>query len=85
MAADPYLAYLARWESLVGAVPVGSYGKWQGKMVRKLAPAEFLQKLDEYTQLGAHYQKVLERGDTLNDSMVKLLRERASELLLEHR
>jgi hypothetical protein len=83
MAADPYLDYLSRWEQHVGAVPVGQYGKWKGTMVRKLAPAEFLNKLDEYTQLSSHYQKVLERGDTLNDTMIRLVRERAIELLLE--
>ena len=80
---DPYLDYLARWEEQVGAVPVGQYGKWKGKLVRKLAPAEYLQKHDEYQQLATHYQRCLERGDTLNDTMVKLLRERASELLIE--
>jgi hypothetical protein len=80
---DPYLAYLGRWDELVGAVPVGQYGKWNGKMVRKLAPAEFLNKLDEYQKLNTHYHQCLERGDTLNDAMVKLLSERAGELLLE--
>lgn len=83
MAADPYLDYLSRWEQNVGAVPVGQYGKWKSTMVRKLAPAEFLNKLDEYNQLSSHYQKVLERGDTLNDTMIRLLRERAIELLIE--
>jgi hypothetical protein len=83
-ATDPYLDYLARWDQLVGvAVPVGQYGKWKGRMVRKLAPAEFVAKLDEYQQLGSHYQKSLERGDTLNDAVVKLLHERAGELLLD--
>ena len=84
-AGNPYNEYLTRWEQLVGQVPVGSYGKWKGKMVKKLAPAEFLGKLDEYTQLHSHYQKVIERGDTINDTMVKLLRERATELLLEEK
>jgi hypothetical protein len=83
MAADPYLDYLSRWETKVGSVPVGQYGKWKGKMVRKLAPAEFLSKLDEYTQLNSHYQKCIDRGDTINDTMVRLLKERESELLLE--
>jgi len=83
MAADPYLEYLTRWEQLLGAVPVGQYGKWKSTMVRKLAPDEFLQKLDEYQQLSTHYQKCLERGDTLNDTMVRVLRECATQLLLE--
>jgi hypothetical protein len=83
MTADPYNDYLARWDSLVGAVPVGQYGKWKGKMVRKLPPVEFLTKLDEYNQLATHYQKVIERGDTINDAMLRVLKEREIELLLE--
>ncbi len=80
---DPYLEYLARFEQKVGALTVGSYGKWNGKLVRKLAPDEFMNKHTEFTNLNTHYQKILDRGDTLNDALTKLLRERQSELLIE--
>jgi hypothetical protein len=83
VAEDAYLEYLARWEKQLPNAAVGGYGQFKGKMVRKLAPAEFLSRLDEYQELSSHYQKCLERGDTLNDAMVKLLRERQLELLLE--
>lgn len=83
MSGDPYLEYLARFEQLVGALQVGGYGKWKGKLVRKLAPDEFATKHGEWSTLSEHYQKILERGDTLNDALTKLLREREIELLLE--
>ena len=56
MAADPYLDYLARFEQKVGAVAVGSFGKFHG---------------------------ILERGDTINDAVVRMWRERRAELLID--
>jgi hypothetical protein len=82
-AADPYLDYLARFEQQIGALSVGAYGKWKGKLVRKLAPDEFATKHGELTSLSTHYQKSLARGDTLNDALTKLLRERQVELLID--
>jgi len=84
MRADPYTDYLARFQERIGAVAVGGYGKWKGKLVRKLNPAEFAIKHDEFEKLRLHYEKILERGDTLNDALTKLLRERAAELLIDY-
>jgi hypothetical protein len=79
---DEYQAYLGRFEEHIGAVAVGGYGKWQGKLVRKLSADEFSKKFEELTTLAKTYQAILERGDTLNDAITKLLRERQAELLL---
>ena len=38
---DAYQGYLTRFQSLVGPLPVGSYGKFKGRLVRKLPPDEF--------------------------------------------
>jgi len=80
---DPYAAYLSRFQANVGAISVGAYGKFRGRLVRKLAPDEFLAKHSELTQLSSHYQKAVERGDTLNDAITKLIAERQAELLLD--
>ncbi len=80
---DAYQAYLARFETQVGALPVGSYGKWKGRLVRKLPIDEFEKKHGEWVTLSRTYKGILERGDTLNDAVTKLLRERQSELLIE--
>jgi hypothetical protein len=80
---DDYLAYLARFEHQVGALAVGGYGKWKGRLVRKLAADEWKTKHGEYAKLNDAYLKILERGDTMNDAITKLLRERRSELLID--
>ena len=80
---DAYQDYLQRFQSLIGALPVGSFGKFKGRMVRKLAPDEFEKKHGEWLTLAKTYQGIIERGDTLNDAITKLLREREAELLLE--
>jgi hypothetical protein len=83
MAVDPYLEYLARFEQQVGALQVGAYGKWNGKLVRKLSPEEFAARNTEFTNLDRTYRGILERGDTINDAVVRLWRERRAELLID--
>ncbi len=83
MAGEAYQSYLARFDREVGALAVGAFGKWKGKLVRKLSESEFAVKQNEYLTLDKTYRLIVERGDTINDAVVRLLRERASELLLE--
>jgi hypothetical protein len=83
MAAEEYQAYLARFDQLVGPIAVGAYGKFHGKLVRKLAAEEFDAKYGELVTLAETYRKIIQRGDTLNDTLTKLLRERQTELLLD--
>jgi hypothetical protein len=82
MSNDAYQAYLARFDQALGRLAVGAYAKWQGQLIRKLAPDEFSRKDAEFTKLRDHYLASLERGDTLNDVITKLLRERSRELLI---
>ncbi|MDB4964494.1 MAG: hypothetical protein JWN44_183 [Myxococcales bacterium] len=83
MPVDPYLDYVARFESQVGALAVGAYGKFNGKLVRKLSADEFKTRYGEFTNLDTTYRGIIERGDTINDAVVKLWRERRAELLIE--
>jgi hypothetical protein len=83
MGADPYQLYLARVEKRVGPIAVGAYGKYNGKLVKKLAPHEFMAKNDELSQLSSHYQKSVARGDTLSDAMLKILAQLKAELLVD--
>ena len=82
MAGEAYLAYLARFEQEVGALSVGAYGKWNGKLVRKLSADEFATRNEEFGNLDRTYRGILERGDTINDAVVRLWRERRAELLI---
>ena len=70
MAADSYLDYLARFEEKVGAVAVGGYGKFHGKLVRKLSAEEFTQRHSEFAALDETYRGIIQRGDTINDAIV---------------
>ena len=83
MAADPYLEYLAKFESRVGGLAVGAYGKFQGKLVRKLSAEEFAARRTEFVTLDQTYRGIVERGDTINDAVVRLWRERRAELLVD--
>jgi len=80
---DAYQEYMQRFQSLIGPLPVGGTGKYKGRLVRKLPPDEFNKKHGEWVTLAKTYRGILERGDTLNDAITKLLREREAELLLE--
>jgi hypothetical protein len=83
MAVDEYQAYLARFDSQVGPVQVGAYGKWNGRLVRKLSAEEFATKHREFAKLDTTYRGIVARGDTINDAVVKLWRERRAELLID--
>lgn len=83
MASDPYLDYVAKFDREVGAVAVGAYGKFQGKLVRKLSPEEFAARHKEFVQLDSAYRGILERGDTINDTVVRMWREKRAELLID--
>ena len=83
MAVDPYLDYLARFEQKVGAVAVGSFGKFHGILVRKLAPDEFYKRATEFDTLDKTSRGIVERGDTINDAVVRMWRERRAELLID--
>ena len=81
--ADPYLAYVEKFEQEVGVLAVGAYGKWKGKLVRRLSADEFAAKHQEFTKLDSAYRGILQRGDTINDTVVRMWREKRAELLID--
>ena len=80
---DAYQTYLARFDSAVGPVAVGATAKFHGRLVRKLSAAEFATKNGEFAKLDSTYRGIIARGDTINDAVVKLWRERRAELLID--
>lgn len=80
---DSYREYLARFDREVGPAQIGEFAKFRGRLIKKLAHGEFAPALAEYHELAERYHTSLERGDTINDVMVKLLREQAAKLVLE--
>jgi len=84
-AVDEYRLYLARFDAVVGSVEFGAYQKHNGRLIKKLTYDEFEAKLGEYREVDKAYAEILEHGDTINDVLVKVLRERSDELLIDRR
>ena len=80
---DEYRTYLTRFEQQVGKYDFGTPAKWKGKLVKKLSYEEFEAKLGEYRKFDSVYREILQRGDTVSDAVIKLLRDRSAELLME--
>ena len=80
--ADRYHAYLERWNREAGDVPVGTFAKFSGKLIKKLSFEEFTPILIEFAEMATRYQESIDRGDTINDVVLKVLRDQAAQLML---
>ena len=80
--ADRYHEYLERWKREAGDVPVGTFVKFSGKLVKKLSFEEFSPMLLEYLEMAERYNDSVARGDTINDVVLKVLRDQAARLML---
>ena len=79
---EEFKEYVRRFDEALGVKGFGEYGTWNGKLVKKLKYDEFVGKWKEYKKFDALYQGILERGDTVNDIVLKTLRDYAAELLI---
>jgi len=77
-----YEAYLGRFQAALGDASVGAFIKHQGRLIKKLDPEAFAPVYREYMELATHYLEGIDRGDTVNDLVVKLIRDHAAELVL---
>jgi len=77
-----YQDYLTRFQGQYGDQEFGKFVKSHGRLVKKLSYDEFEPMYKEYHDVAANYLEAMDRGDTINDVVVKLLRDRAIELLL---
>lgn len=80
---DEFATYLDRFERLVGEYQTGQYGRFKGRLVRKLDQAQYLAKLDEYLALGDRFLTMINSGDTIDDALALDLRAAEVELVLE--
>ena len=78
-----YHEYLERFATKVGTHDVGAFAKWSGKLIKKLAFEEFTPAYLEYTEISDKYYESLERGDTVNDVVLRVLRDKAATLVLD--
>jgi hypothetical protein len=77
-----YDDYLERFAREVGDIELGAFAKHAGHLIKKLSFDEFTAAHVEYHELLAHYRDSLARGDTINNVVGKLLRERAASLVV---
>ena len=80
--AREFESYLQRFEEAVGDVDFGAFVKHGGRLVQKMRFEEFEPVYREYFQLAKSYFSSIDRGDTINDVVVRMLKSRASELFL---
>ena len=77
-----YREYLQRFDKELGTGDFGDFVKHKGKLIKKLAYDEFEPLYTEYHEVASAYFESMDRGDTINDIIVKLIRERAAQLIL---
>ena len=80
---ERYHEYLDRFMTEIGDVKVGAFAKFDGKLIKKLSFEEFTPAYVEYTEMASRYFESLERGDTINDVVLKILREKAAGLVMK--
>ena len=78
-----YAEYLERFTRELGDMKAGGFGKFKGRLIKKLTFEEFTPAYIEYTELLDRYTESLDRGDTINDLVLKLLREQAASMVLD--
>jgi hypothetical protein len=78
-----YHEYLERFTRELGDVKVGAFAKFSGRLIKKLSFEDFTPVFLEYSEMAEQYQESIDRGDTINDLVLKLLREQAANLLLK--
>ena len=77
-----YDEYLGRFATEVGDAKVGAFAKFNGRLIKKLSAEEFALAHGEYEKTIKRYATMIDRGDTINDVVLKRLREQATNLVL---
>jgi hypothetical protein len=77
-----YHEYLERFTNELGELPVGTFAKFGGRLIKRLTFEEFTPAFLEYLDMWTHYDESAERGDTIDDIVLSVLREKAANLVL---
>ena len=78
-----YHEYLDRFATKVGVYDVGAFAKFNSKLIKKLSFEEFTPTYLEYVEMETAYNESIERGDTINDVVLRVLRDKAATLVLD--
>jgi hypothetical protein len=77
-----YHEYLERVTKELGDIAVGTFAKFNGKLIKKLSFEEFTPAFLDHAELVKSYYDSIERGDTINDVVLRLVREKSAALIL---
>ena len=75
--------YITRFARLVGDMQPGQYGRFRNRLVQRLTPAQFRDRVDHYMGLGERFTAMMNAGDTIDDTLAVELRAAEVELVLE--
>jgi hypothetical protein len=78
-----YHEYLERFTTEIGDVRAGAFAKFNGKLIKKLSFEEFTPAYIEYSEMLERFTESLDRGDTINDAVLRILREKAAGLVMK--
>jgi hypothetical protein len=81
--ADRYHEYLERFAREVGDIPIGGFAKHASKLIKKLSFDEFSRALIQYLEIVRRYEDTVAQGDTINDVVIKVMRDQAAALVLK--
>ena len=77
-----YREYIERFDAAAEKpTDFGGFLKYRGRLIKKLRYDEFEPLFKEYEEVAKAYFDSIDRGDTINDIVVKLVRDRATELI----
>ena len=57
--------YVERFERLVGSIDIGQYGRYKGRLVRRLSEGQFRDKVEEYMGLGRRFTEMVSSRGTI--------------------
>ena len=75
--------YEERFLRLVGEINPGQYGRYKGRLVRRMSQEQFNQQLKHYNDLAARFSTAIESGETLSEVLIVELRDAEVKLALE--
>jgi hypothetical protein len=76
-----YRDYASRFAKEAGEAEPGRFATFRGHLIKMLTAEEFEASLREYRRLVDRYQRAFERGDTIDNVVVRELRDHAARLL----
>jgi hypothetical protein len=78
-----YDDYLERFLQLVGEIEEGQYGSYKNRLVLKMSRAQFEERYQQYLALGFKYADMLNKSDTIEDTLAVDLKSAEVELLIQ--